>query len=199
MDIEWNYAAPAAAAAVCNAIYLCCFSNSSIHTLPKPWLSPYKCLPIAYGVKSCTTPDPDSLELLNASHKRHMQEIVGTLLYYARAVNNKLLIALSTIAARQAKATVATEQAMDFLLNYDATYPNDCIVYPASDMILCAHADEGFLNKTNSCSRAGAHICLLEDDPFPRFNGAILSIAQIIKFVMASAAKSELAALFITE
>jgi hypothetical protein len=65
-------------------------------------------------------------------------------------------------------------------------------------MILCAHADAGFLNETNSCSRAGAHIFLSENDPFPRFNGAILSIAQIIKFVMASAAKSELATLFVT-
>jgi hypothetical protein len=60
------------------------------------------------------------------------------------------------------------------------------------------HADAGFLNKTNSRSRAGAHIYLSENNPFLRFNGAILSIAQIIKFVMASAAKSELAALFIT-
>jgi hypothetical protein len=64
--------------------------------------------------------------------------------------------------------------------------------------ILCTHADAGFLNETNSRSRAGAHIFLLENDPFPRFNGAVLSIAQIIKFVMASAAKSELAALFVT-
>ncbi len=32
----------------------------------------------------------------------------------------------------------------------------------------------------------------------PRFNGVILSIAQIIKFVMALAPESELAALFIT-
>jgi hypothetical protein len=65
-------------------------------------------------------------------------------------------------------------------------------------MKLCAHADAGFLNKTNSCSRAGAHIYLSEDDPFPQFNGAILSIAQIIKFVMALAAESELAVLIIT-
>jgi hypothetical protein len=65
-------------------------------------------------------------------------------------------------------------------------------------MILCAHADAGFLNETNSRSRAGAHIFLSKNDPFPRFNGAVLSIAQIIKFVMASAAKSELAALFVT-
>ncbi len=104
---------------------------------------------------------------------------------------------LSVIAARQAKATVATEQAVNLVLNYVAHYPNDSIVNCASDMILCAHADAGFLNKTNSCSRAGAHIYLIENDPFPRFNGAILSIAQIIKFVMASAAKSELAALLI--
>jgi hypothetical protein len=34
--------------------------------------------------------------------------------------------------------------------------------------------------------------------PFPSFDGAVLSIAQIIKFVMDSAAKSELAALFVT-
>jgi hypothetical protein len=64
-------------------------------------------------------------------------------------------------------------------------------------MVLCAHSDAGFLNETNSHSRAGAHIFLSEKEPFPRFNGAVLSIAQIIKFVMALAAKSELAAFFI--
>jgi hypothetical protein len=65
-------------------------------------------------------------------------------------------------------------------------------------MILCAHADAGFLNKTKSRNRAGTHIFLLEDDPYPHFHGTILSIAQIIKLVMALAAESELAALFIT-
>jgi hypothetical protein len=108
-----------------------------------------------------------------------------------------LLVALSAIAARQAQATVATEQAVNLLLNYVATYPNIGIVYRASDMILCAHADVGFLNKSQSHSRAGARIYLSKNDAFPRFNGAVLSIAQIIKFVMASAAESELAALFI--
>ncbi len=133
----------------------------------KPRLSPYKCLPISYGAKSHITHDPDSLELLDASRKRRVQEIVGSLLYYARVVDNKLLVALSAIAARQAKATVTTEQAVDLLLNYVATYLNDGIVYWASDMILCAHMDAGFLNETNSRSRDGAHIYLLEDNPFP--------------------------------
>ena len=113
------------------------------------------------------TPDPDSSKLLNASRKLCVQEIVGSLLYYAGAVNNKLLMALSTNAACQAKATVATEQAVDLLLDYVATYPNNGIDYHASDMILCAHADAGFLKETHSRSRLGAHAYLSEDDLFP--------------------------------
>jgi hypothetical protein len=65
-------------------------------------------------------------------------------------------------------------------------------------MILCANANAGFLKESQSHSHTGAHIFLLENDPYPRFNGAMLSSAQIIKFVMASAAESKLAALFIT-
>jgi len=157
----------------------------------KPRLLPHACLPIAYSAKTQFAPDDDASALLSEIRKRRIQEIVGSLLYYARAVDNKLLVALSAIASRQAQATVATEQAVHLLLDYVATYPNDGIVYRVSDMILCAHANAGFLNKTNARSRAGAHIFLSENDPFPRFNGAVLSIAQIIKFVMA-------AALFIT-
>jgi hypothetical protein len=37
----------------------------------------------------------------------------------------------------------------------------------------------------------------LEDNPSPYFNGAVLTIATIIKFVMALAAEAELAALII--
>jgi hypothetical protein len=164
----------------------------------KQRLSYYICLPISYGSKTQLTPESDASELLNDSCKHRIQEIVGSFLYYTRAVGNKLLVALSTIAARQVKATVATEQAFHLLLDYVATYPNDGIIYCASDMILFAHADAGFLNESQTRSHAGAHIFLSVNDPYPRFNGAVLSIAQIIKFVMASAAESELAALFIT-
>jgi hypothetical protein len=83
------------------------------------------------------------------------------------------------------------------LLDYVASYPSNGIIYQASDMVFCAHSDAGFLNKTNSPSRAGAHIFLSENKPFPWFNGAILSIAQIIKFVMVLAVESSLAALFV--
>jgi hypothetical protein len=77
----------------------------------KPRLSPYNCLPISYacGAKSQLTPEADASELIDEHRKRRIQEIVGSLLYYAQAVDNKLLVALSAIAARQAYATVATE------------------------------------------------------------------------------------------
>ena len=84
------------------------------------------------------------------------------------------------------------------MLDYLATYPSDGLTYRASDMILAAHSDAGFHNESKGRSRAGAHIFLSEDDPTPAWNGPILSIAAIIKFVMSSAAEAEMGALYIT-
>jgi hypothetical protein len=92
---------------------------------------------------------------------------------------------------------VHTEQLVETLLNHVATYPNYGIVYRASDMVLCTHADAGYLNESRSRSRAGAHIYFLEDNSTPQFNGAVLTITTVVKFVMALAAKAELAALYI--
>ena len=65
-------------------------------------------------------------------------------------------------------------------------------------MILAAHADAGFLNESKARGRAGAHIFLTKNDPKPKFNGPVLTIAQIIKSAMASVAEAEMAALYIT-
>ena len=65
-------------------------------------------------------------------------------------------------------------------------------------MILAAHADAEFLDESKARIRAGAHILLSENDPKPKLNGPVLTIAQIIKAVMASAAEAEMAALYIT-
>ena len=65
-------------------------------------------------------------------------------------------------------------------------------------MVLCAHSDAAYLNETKARSRAGGYLFMSTDDPVPAINGPILTIAHIIKLVMASAAEAELAALFIT-
>jgi hypothetical protein len=47
----------------------------------KPWLSPFKCLPIAYSAKAQLTPMSNTSELLDDDQKHCIQEIVGVLLY----------------------------------------------------------------------------------------------------------------------
>ncbi len=168
------------------------------HPMPKKrQLSPSKAAKIIYGAKTQFTPDEDTSALLDDNGIKRIQGIVGALLYYARAVDNKLLYTLSDIGSEQAAATTRTNQKVHQLLDYCATYPNDGITFRASDMILGAHSDAAFLNVSNSRSRAAAHIMCSEDDPVPSYNGPILTIAQIIKTVMSSAAEAELAGLFI--
>ena len=65
-------------------------------------------------------------------------------------------------------------------------------------MVLAAHSDAGFNNESKGRSRAGAHIFLSENDPEPKWNGPVLTVAQIITFVMSSAAEAEMGALFVT-
>jgi hypothetical protein len=90
---------------------------------------PHKCLTIAYGAKASLTPDANTSELLDEHRKCHIQEIIRSLLYYAWAVDNKLLVALSTITAQQSCATIATKQIVHLLLDYVATYPSDDIIH----------------------------------------------------------------------
>ena len=93
---------------------------------------------------------------------KRIQCIIGSLLYYAQAVDNKLLATLSAISSQQEKATENTAKAVNQHLDYVATYPSDGITYHARDMILAAHSDAVFSQKpvhavewvhTSSCPR----------------------------------------------
>ncbi len=64
-------------------------------------------------------------------------------------------------------------------------------------MILAVHSDAGYCNETKSRSRAGGHFFLSHNVDIPPNNGAILTVATIIKAVMSSAAEAELGAIFI--
>ena len=88
----------------------------------------------------------DTSPPLNEKGIKRVQGTVGALLYVGRAVNIKLLVALSAIGAKQAAATEDTAAEIEQLLDYVATYPNDGILFRKSDMILAAHADAVFLN-----------------------------------------------------
>ena len=81
------------------------------------------------------------------------------------------------IGAQQAAATEETAYAIEQLLYYVSTYPDDGILFRKSDMILAAHADTGFLNESKSRRQAGAHIFLSENEPKIELNGPVLTSA----------------------
>ena len=94
------------------------------HPRPKKLqFSPHMCKPINYGSKVQMAPESDTFKPLNAAGIWRVQKIVGALLWIGKAVNNKLLVALSIIGSQQASATEATNKAIHQLLDYCARYP----------------------------------------------------------------------------
>ena len=89
----------------------------------------------------------DDSALLNKALITRLQEIVGTLLHCARAVNNTMLVALSTLGSAQSKGTEKTMEAAVHLLNYAATHPDAKVRFRASDMVLHIHSDASYLSE----------------------------------------------------
>eukprot|EP00804_Cyclotella_cryptica_P029516 CCRYP_011300-RG/>CCRYP_011300-RG protein AED:0.04 eAED:0.04 QI:0/-1/0/1/-1/1/1/0/346 len=197
IDIKWDYNKRTCRLTM--DTYISALLLKYDHPRPrKPQHAPHKHCKIIYGAKEQLLPDNDTSPPLDAAGIKCIQGIVGSLLYYARAMDNKLLVALSTISSQQTAATQNTAEAVHQLLDYVATYPNDGITYRASSMVLAAHSDASYLTEPGSRSRAGAHIFLSEDDPVPQHNMPVFTISQIIKYGMASTAEAELATLYIT-
>ena len=83
------------------------------------------------------------------------------------------------------------------LLDYIASQDPAIITYHKSDMIYSIHSNTGYLNEANAHSHAGGHHYLSDNQPFLPQNRAILTVSEIIKAVMSSAAKAELGALYV--
>ena len=163
----------------------------------KRQLSPYKHTTIVYGAIIQYAMDPSFSPPLDDKCIIRVQSIVGALLYYYQAVDNKLLVVINDIGQQQASSTEDTNAALLQLLGYVSTYPNDGILYRASGMVLSDQSDAAYLNVRKSYSRAGAHIMISEDTPVPTRNVHVITVAQIIKFVMSSAAEAEIFGLLI--
>ena len=83
---------------------------------------------------------------------KHVQLIIRSILYYARAVDLTILMALSTIASKQAKGTHNNMMKTKQLVDYLATHPDAMVRFHTSAMILNVHADASYLSKANSHS-----------------------------------------------
>jgi hypothetical protein len=169
------------------------------HAVPtKPQHSPYQATLPQYGAKVQHIDEPDTSPLLPKSAITRIQQVIGTFLFYARAVDTTMLVALSTLASEQASVTTKTEAAIQQFLDYCATHPNATVHFVASDMILRVHNDASYLSEPNARSRSGGHFYLGNETGKPNIhNGDLLEKVEIIKHVMSSTAEAETGALFI--
>ena len=171
------------------------------HEKPKrPQYCPYESAPRKYGKAAAEATDDEESPAVNKADKKFIQQVLGSFLYYARAVDLTILQALNAIAAEQAHPTKLTLQRVHQFLDYMATNPDATIRYHASNMVLNAHSNASFHSASRARFHSGGYFFLgnvPKDDKPIKLKGAIYILCTILKLVAASAAEAELGALFL--
>jgi hypothetical protein len=163
------------------------------HAAPaRPEHAPHTWNPPIYGAKTQFVNDATSSPALSDKDVNKLQQLTGTLLYYARAVDPTLIMPINVLASEQSKATEVTADKVIKLLNYCNTHPETKIRYHASDMILHIHSDASYLSENEAKSSAGGFFYMGSDTKTDKnlTNRAILIISNVLKNVMSSAAEA---------
>jgi hypothetical protein len=111
--------------------------------------------PPIYGAKTQYVEDETTSPALSDKDVNKLQQLTGTLLYYARSVDPTLIMTINVLASEQSKATAFTADKVIKLINYCNTHPETKIRYHASDMILHIQSDASYLSEKESKSRTG--------------------------------------------
>jgi hypothetical protein len=139
----------------------------------------------------------DDTDALTKAEAKTLQEIVGSILYYARAVDPTMLPTTNHIASEQSTPTAAVKARAVQLLQYAAAYPDNAIVFKKSKMHLIIQADASYLSRSKARSVAGG-VFYFGDASKPEVeNGMVHAVSSIIDVVVASAGESEYGAGFI--
>ena len=162
---------------------------------PHPWQRP------TYGAKTQFAAMPDESPSLDAADKTRILEVLGTLLFYARAIDSTMLTAIGELDTEQSQATKSTMDKLAQLLNYCAAHPDAVVRFTASDMILAVESDASYLSVVKGRSRAAGYFFLTDKLASPtssyKPNGAVQHIlCHIMREVLSSAAEAKLGALF---
>ncbi len=173
------------------------------HSPPlQPQFSPHQWHRPNYGARIQYATTPDSSPALDKYGKKYVQSVVGSFLYYGRAIDHTMLVASNEIAAHQARPTQYIKSKCQQLLDYAATFPNVTLRFNASDMILHVDSDAAYLVQDGARSRIAGHYILSSRPPpaplIPKKtpNAPILIECKTLRHVVASAAEAETGGLF---
>ncbi len=125
--------------------------------LKKPHHCPYTPAPTQYGTEAQAPLPAEISPKLSDNKIKVIQRVVGSILYYARAVNTTVLMALSSITSKQTRGMMNTMAKAKQLFDYLPMHPDATIGFQASDMVLNVHSDASYLSETKAHSRACGH------------------------------------------
>ena len=167
----------------------------------KPQHAPHRWNPPVYGKKQQMITDPDTSPLLSPKDKQVIESIVGSFLYYGRAVDSTILPTLNEIGMQQSKPTVKTQEEATMLLDYLYTHPNAKIRFYASDMRLHIDTDAAYLIAPGAKSRFAGHYYMGSNTspsaPQSTHHNAPIHVnCKLLKHVVSSAAEAETGGLF---
>ena len=160
-----------------------------------PQHAPHPHVPPNYGSR-IQAPQEDTSEPLPAAGILRLQQAIGCLLYYGRAVDNTMLKALGSLGAAQSTGTTKTANTLTQLLNYCATHPEATIRFRASKMILHIHSDGSYLSETKARSYVAGYFYLSALTKPPPDNGPVHVITIILRTIVANAAEVEISGTF---
>jgi hypothetical protein len=170
------------------------------HPAPaRPKHSPHTWNPPIYCAKKRFVSDTKPRPTLLDKDVNTLQQLTGTVIYYARAVDPTLIMPINVLASEQSNATEETSYKVIKMLNYCNTHPDTNIRYRASDMILHIHSDASYLSESEAKSRAGGFFYMgnTAKNDKKLTKGAILIVSKVLQYVMSSAAEAEIGAVFI--
>ena len=170
---------------------------------PRKWSAPKRG---AKGAKVQRAESDDATPALDASAKKRAQEITGTFLFYARAVDNATLKALGAPSPRQASPAEAAAGSVAQFLSCASTNPNAELHHVASDMILWIDSDASYLSEPKARPARGGHHFLsggpvdppkppLPQHPEPTPNAPVHVLCSILREIASSAAEAEVGGL----
>ena len=157
--------------------------------------APTPFLPPKFGSRKRQMTHRDTSPLLTAKEKLHLQRIMGKFLYYARVTDETIghgLNHLSTKSEESEKTLIVHQH----FFEYCHWNPDAVKLYKASNIIIFVDSDASYLIAPGSKSCASGFFYLGNKDE-SIINGLILYLTTTTKNFMASAAKAEIAALFL--
>ena len=164
---------------------------------PRPSRSPSYYSGFTPGKSSHLPTTEDESPLLDDAGKQFVQQVAGTFLHYARAIDYTMLPATVALTNQMSAPREKTRKDANKLLSYAVKYPNNQLVFHACDMVYYINSDASHLSLSKSGSQAGGvHYSGNKGDPYTNC-GIHYSLCKRLPTVCSSASESEYGGLFL--